>query len=95
MRRRGGWSRGWGACDAAARVAPTRAGLRGAGLGAWWAAGWAGLEMQRSRLLVGAVGAIEEHGYAGATVAHITARAKVSRRTFYELLRTAKRASPR
>ena len=41
--------------------------------------------MQRSRLLVGAVGAIEEHGYAGATVAHITARAKVSRRTFYEL----------
>ena len=41
--------------------------------------------MQRSRLLVGAVGAIEEHGYAGTTVAHITARAKVSRRTFYEL----------
>jgi AcrR family transcriptional regulator len=43
------------------------------------------LEMQRSRLLVGAVGAIEEHGYLGTTVAHITARAKVSRRTFYEL----------
>jgi AcrR family transcriptional regulator len=42
-------------------------------------------EIQRSRLLVGAVGAIEEHGYAGTTVAHITARAKVSRRTFYEL----------
>ena len=42
-------------------------------------------EMQRSRLLVGAVGAIEEYGYAGTTVAHITARAKVSRRTFYEL----------
>jgi AcrR family transcriptional regulator len=42
-------------------------------------------ELQRSRLLVGAVGAIEEHGYAGATVAHITGRAKVSRRTFYEL----------
>jgi AcrR family transcriptional regulator len=42
-------------------------------------------EMQRSRLLVGAVGAIEEFGYAGTTVAHITARAKVSRRTFYEL----------
>jgi AcrR family transcriptional regulator len=41
--------------------------------------------MQRSRLLVGAVGAIEEYGYAGTTVAHITARAKVSRRTFYEL----------
>jgi AcrR family transcriptional regulator len=42
-------------------------------------------EIQRSRLLMGAVGAIEEHGYAGTTVAHITARAKVSRRTFYEL----------
>ena len=41
--------------------------------------------MQRSRLLVGAVGAIEEHGYAGTTVAQITQRAKVSRRTFYEL----------
>jgi AcrR family transcriptional regulator len=42
-------------------------------------------EIQRSRLLVGAVGAIEEHGYAGMTVAHITRRARVSRRTFYEL----------
>jgi AcrR family transcriptional regulator len=42
-------------------------------------------EFQRSRLLVGAVGAIEEHGFARATVAHITERAKVSRRTFYEL----------
>ncbi len=41
--------------------------------------------MQRARLLTGAVGAIEEHGYAGTTVAHITARARVSRRTFYEL----------
>ena len=41
--------------------------------------------MQRARLLVGAVGAIEEHGYAGVTVAHITRRARVSRRTFYEL----------
>ena len=41
--------------------------------------------MQRSRLLVGAVGAIEENGYAGTTVAHITQRARVSRRTFYEL----------
>jgi AcrR family transcriptional regulator/DNA-binding MarR family transcriptional regulator len=41
--------------------------------------------MQRSRLLAGAVGAIEEYGYAGTTVAHITARARVSRRTFYEL----------
>jgi AcrR family transcriptional regulator len=42
-------------------------------------------EIQRSRLLAGAVGAIEEHGYAGLTVAQITRRARVSRRTFYEL----------
>jgi AcrR family transcriptional regulator/DNA-binding MarR family transcriptional regulator len=41
--------------------------------------------MQRARLLTGAVGAIEQYGYAGATVAHITTRARVSRRTFYEL----------
>lgn len=42
-------------------------------------------EIQRSRLLAGAIGAIEELGYAQTTVAHITARARVSRRTFYEL----------
>ncbi len=41
--------------------------------------------MQRLRLLVGAAGTMEEHGYAGTTVARITARAKVSRRTFYAL----------
>jgi AcrR family transcriptional regulator len=41
--------------------------------------------MQRARLLSGAVGAVEEWGYAGVTVAHITRRARVSRRTFYEL----------
>ncbi len=43
------------------------------------------IEIQRSRLLAGAVGAIEEHGFANTTVAQITARARVSRRTFYEL----------
>jgi AcrR family transcriptional regulator/DNA-binding MarR family transcriptional regulator len=42
-------------------------------------------EIQRSRLLAGAVGAIEQFGYAQATVARITARARVSRRTFYEI----------
>ncbi len=42
-------------------------------------------EIQRSRLMAGAVDAIEELGYAQTTVAHITARARVSRRTFYEL----------
>lgn len=42
-------------------------------------------EIQRSRLLAGAVAAIEEHGYANTTVAQITGRSRVSRRTFYEL----------
>jgi AcrR family transcriptional regulator len=42
-------------------------------------------EIQRSRLLAAAVRAVEELGYANATVAHITRRARVSRRTFYEL----------
>jgi AcrR family transcriptional regulator len=42
-------------------------------------------EIQRSRLLLGALSAIEEFGYGNATVAQITARARVSRRTFYEL----------
>jgi AcrR family transcriptional regulator len=37
------------------------------------------------RLIAGAVSAIEELGYARTTVAHITTRASVSRRTFYEL----------
>jgi AcrR family transcriptional regulator len=43
------------------------------------------LEMQRSRLLSAAVAAVEEQGYTRTTVAHITARARVSRRTFYDL----------
>jgi AcrR family transcriptional regulator len=42
-------------------------------------------EIQRARLIAGAVCAIEELGYARTTVAHITTRASVSRRTFYEL----------
>jgi AcrR family transcriptional regulator len=42
-------------------------------------------EIQRARLLTAAVSAIEECGYAGTTVGHITDRARVSRRTFYEL----------
>jgi AcrR family transcriptional regulator len=43
------------------------------------------IEIQRARLIAGAVCAIEELGYAQTTVGHITARASVSRRTFYEL----------
>lgn len=62
-------------------------------LGAGWNRGYdaypsaqAGVaEIQRARLLSAAVGAIEEAGYGEATVARITARARVSRRTFYEL----------
>ncbi|HEY2142639.1 MAG TPA: TetR/AcrR family transcriptional regulator, partial [Solirubrobacteraceae bacterium] len=42
-------------------------------------------EMQRARLLSAAVVTIDEMGMAGASVAHISARARVSRRTFYEL----------
>jgi AcrR family transcriptional regulator/DNA-binding MarR family transcriptional regulator len=42
-------------------------------------------EMQRSRLLGAAVRVLEDQGYEHATVAHITQRARVSRRTFYEL----------
>ena len=42
-------------------------------------------EIQRSRLLVAAVAVIDEQGYPGTSVAQITARAQVSRRTFYEL----------
>jgi AcrR family transcriptional regulator/DNA-binding MarR family transcriptional regulator len=41
--------------------------------------------MQRSRLLAGAVRAVEELGWSQVTVADITARARVSRRTFYDL----------
>jgi AcrR family transcriptional regulator len=59
----------------AARIVPPRESLPAGQL----------VEIQRSRLLAGAVGAIDEFGYANATVAHITSRARVSRRTFYEL----------
>lgn len=41
--------------------------------------------MQRSRLLAAAVGSVGEFGWEGASVARITDRAGVSRRTFYEL----------
>jgi AcrR family transcriptional regulator len=43
------------------------------------------VEIQRARLIAGAVCVIEELGYAQTTVGHITTRAGVSRRTFYEL----------
>ena len=42
-------------------------------------------EMQRARLLGGAVAAVERLGWSNVTVASIASRARVSRRTFYEL----------
>jgi AcrR family transcriptional regulator len=42
-------------------------------------------EIQRSRVLAAAAGVIDELGYEQSTVQRIAARARVSRRTFYEL----------
>ena len=42
-------------------------------------------QIQRSRLLSAVVGVVDDIGYPRASVAHITRRARVSRRTFYEL----------
>jgi AcrR family transcriptional regulator len=42
-------------------------------------------EIQRSRLLAAAVVAVDELGYADTTVSDVASRARVSRRTFYEL----------
>ena len=42
-------------------------------------------EIQRSRLLAGASAVIDELGYPRATVGRITARARLSRRTFYQM----------
>ncbi len=43
------------------------------------------VEIQRARLLAATLGAIEDLGYPRVTVAHIASRARVSRRTFYDL----------
>jgi AcrR family transcriptional regulator len=42
-------------------------------------------EIQRSRMLMAAVQAVEEVGYARMTVAQVIGRAKVSRKTFYDV----------
>jgi AcrR family transcriptional regulator len=42
-------------------------------------------ELQRARLISAAVLVVDELGWSDTTVAHITARARVSRRTFYDL----------
>ena len=41
--------------------------------------------IQRKRMLTAAIEAVQEVGYTGFTVAQVTARAGVSRKTFYEL----------
>lgn len=43
------------------------------------------IEIQRGRMLAAAVQTINEVGYAGMTVAQVIGRAKVSRKTFYEV----------
>ena len=77
-----------------ARVA-TRRGGRASGVSVGAARGGRGsggrvaharfAEIQRARLLAAAVRAVEELGYPDTSVADITTRARVSRRTFYEL----------
>src|ERR1700757_3092785 len=42
-------------------------------------------EIQRGRMLAAAVEAVEEVGYARMTVAQVIARARVSRKTFYDV----------
>ncbi|MFI1917269.1 TetR/AcrR family transcriptional regulator [Nocardia sp. NPDC020380] len=42
-------------------------------------------QSQRGRLYVAALDAVAEHGYQALTVADLVTRAKISRRTFYEL----------
>src|SRR5947209_11767589 len=42
-------------------------------------------EIQRGRMLAAAVDAVEEVGYAGMTVAQVISRARVSRKTFYDV----------
>jgi AcrR family transcriptional regulator len=43
------------------------------------------VEMQRARLVAAAIAVVDERGYGEATVAQITGRSRVSRRTFYEV----------
>lgn len=42
-------------------------------------------EVQRARMLAAALRVVHEHGYGGMSVARVTSRAGVSRRTFYEI----------
>jgi AcrR family transcriptional regulator len=62
-----------------------RGAKRGASEGSVLLEGMDSVEYKRVLLLRAAAVAVDEHGYGAVTVAHITARAKISRRTFYEL----------
>src|SRR5208337_3642074 len=42
-------------------------------------------EIQRGRMLAAAVDAVQDVGYARMTVAHVIGRARVSRKTFYDV----------
>jgi AcrR family transcriptional regulator/DNA-binding MarR family transcriptional regulator len=62
-----------------------RGAKRGASEGGVLLGGIDPVDYRRALLLRAAAAAVDEHGYSAATVAHITSRAKISRRTFYEL----------
>jgi AcrR family transcriptional regulator len=70
-----GWWRSWDTPRSAGVVMPVAMGVSHEQI----------VEIQRSRLLAAAVVAVDELGYGDTTVADITSRARVSRRTFYEL----------
>jgi AcrR family transcriptional regulator len=72
------------ACASPERVSPRAAQAR-SGAPARRSGGERFAGLQRTRLLAGARAAVGELGYGRATVGEITARARVSRRTFYEL----------
>ncbi len=67
------------------RDGATRSGLGGWGLPVPGGSHPHVAEIQRGRLLSAALRVVDELGYANTSVAHITGRARVSRRTFYEL----------
>ncbi len=77
---------GRGKSARAGRGAAGRRGVKhGASEGSVLLGGLDSVEYRRVLLLRAAAVAVNEHGYGAVTVAHITARAKISRRTFYEL----------
>ena len=66
-------------------AAPGRVGVRGWHQSTPGGANPRIAEIQRSRISSASIRAVDEVGYANTSVAHITKRAHVSRRTFYEL----------